>query len=79
MHRVPDCLALWRASVLVIHSLASWLPGAEMNTQPPPRPQRVHTLAQMGNRMAWREWKVPGIGSIREKRLHCGNDPECEG
>lgn len=36
--------------------------------------QCVQALAQMGNRMVWRDWKVPcfpGTVSIREKRLHC--------
>lgn len=52
-----------------------------MNTQGSPS-QCVQALAQMGNRMAWREWKVPcfsGAVVIRDKRLHYKNDPECEG
>lgn len=51
-----------------------------MNTQGSPS-QCGQAVAQLGNRMAWREWKVPcfsGVVGIREKRLHCTNDPEHE-
>lgn len=38
--------------MLVIHSSASWLPGAEMNTQGLPS-RCAQAPAQMGYRMAW--------------------------
>lgn len=63
--RVPDSLALWHGRVLVMPSLARWLPAAEINTQGSPS-WCAEALTQMGKSEAWRERKVPAFLGLQK-------------
>lgn len=61
-------MVLWQDSLLVILSLARWLPGTEINTQGSPS-WCAQAPTQMGKRVARRERKVPSFPGAAETTL----------